>query len=130
MKKLLSRLILFAVAFLACHSSHAATHPGLGISSQQRYRAVRDGDDYIVNGAKIWTSYAQFADWIFCLVRTSSEGKKQEGISFLLIDMKSPGITVQPIILLDGTHEVNEIHFDDVETARGWTVGAPGGVRS
>lgn len=88
------------------------------------------GDHYIVNGQKTWTTLGQYADMIFCLVRTSNEGKRQEGISFLLIDMKSPGVEVRPIILLDGEHEVNEIFFTDVrvpaenligEENRGWT---------
>ena len=93
-------------------------------------KAVLDGDDYVVTGTKIWTTYAQFADWIFCLVRTSSEGKKQEGISFLLIDMKSPGIKVNPIETIDGHHSLNEVEFNDVrvpvanrigEQDKGWT---------
>ncbi|KXF50755.1 acyl-CoA dehydrogenase [Rhodococcus sp. SC4] len=78
-------------------------------------RAVRDGDDYIVNGQKTWTSRAQHADWIFCLVRTDPDAPKpQAGISFLLIDMATPGITVRPIKLIDGGHEVNEVFFDNV----------------
>jgi len=77
-------------------------------------RAVREGDHYIVNGQKTWTTLGQYANWIFCLVRTNPEAKKQEGISFLLIDMKTPGITVRPIITVDGAHEVNEVFFDDV----------------
>lgn len=93
-------------------------------------KAVRDGDDYIVNGTKTWTTLAQYADWIFCLVRTDPDAKKQEGISFLLIDMKTPGITVRPIITIEGGHEVNEVHFEDVrvpvsnrigEENKGWT---------
>jgi alkylation response protein AidB-like acyl-CoA dehydrogenase len=93
-------------------------------------RAVLDGDDYVVNGAKIWTSYAQFSDWIFCLVRTNSDGKKQQGITFLLIDMKTPGIKVNPIISIDGHHSLNEVEFNDVrvpvanrigEQDKGWT---------
>lgn len=93
-------------------------------------RAVRDGDSYIVNGTKTWTTLAQHADWIFCLVRTNDTGRKQEGISFLLIDMKTPGVSVTPIITIDGTHEVNEVHFQDVrvpadnligEEGKGWT---------
>ncbi|MGB5326270.1 MAG: acyl-CoA dehydrogenase family protein [Pseudomonadales bacterium] len=93
-------------------------------------RATRDGEHYIVDGAKIWTSYAQYADWIFCLVRTSSEGKKQNGISFLLIDMTLPGITVNPIVGIDGRHTLNEVVFDKVrvpasgligEENHGWT---------
>ncbi|MEA3395339.1 MAG: acyl-CoA dehydrogenase family protein [Pseudomonadota bacterium] len=79
-----------------------------------RTRAVLQGDHYVVNGQKTWTTYAQHADWIFCLVRTSTEGKPQAGISFLLIDMKTPGITVRPIRLLDGECEVNEVFFSDV----------------
>ncbi|MBI36530.1 MAG: pimeloyl-CoA dehydrogenase large subunit [Alphaproteobacteria bacterium] len=77
-------------------------------------RAIRDGDYYIVNGAKTWTSFAQHADMMFCLVRTSTEGKKQAGISFLLIDMKSPGIEVRPIITMDGGDEINDVLFEDV----------------
>ncbi|MDH7942390.1 acyl-CoA dehydrogenase family protein [Pseudohongiella sp. SYSU M77423] len=92
--------------------------------------AVRDGDHYVVNGTKTWTTLGQHADWIFCLVRTDSTVKKQEGISFLLIDMKTPGIKVSPIVLLDGEPEVNEVHFDNVrvpaenligEENKGWT---------
>jgi alkylation response protein AidB-like acyl-CoA dehydrogenase len=98
-------------------------------------RAVRQGDHYVVNGSKIWTTLAQYADWIFCLVRTSTEGKPQDGISFLLIDMKSPGIRIEPIITADNTrvanrHEVNQVFFTDVkvpvenlvgEENKGWT---------
>jgi pimeloyl-CoA dehydrogenase large subunit len=76
--------------------------------------AKRDGDFYVVNGQKTWTTLAQYADWIFCLVRTDPAAKKQEGISFLLIDMKSPGVTVRPIQTIDGGREVNEVFFDDV----------------
>src|SRR5690606_28102390 len=92
--------------------------------------AVRDGDDYIVNGTKIWTSLGQHADWIFCLLRTSHEEKKQEGISFLLIDMKTPGISVHPIITIDGKHALNSVTFENVrvpaenrigEEGKGWT---------
>ncbi|MGC1439675.1 MAG: acyl-CoA dehydrogenase family protein [Burkholderiaceae bacterium] len=94
-------------------------------------KAVRDGDDYIVNGSKIWTSHAQYANWMFCLVRTSSEGKKQQGISFLLIDMNTPGIRLQPIKHFYGAHVFNQIFFDDVRVPvanrvgaenEGWTV--------
>ena len=77
--------------------------------------AVRDGDKYIVNGQKTWTTLGQYGDWIFMLVRTNPDVKKQLGISFLLIDMKSPGVTVRPIQLIDGGHEVNEVFFDNVE---------------
>jgi alkylation response protein AidB-like acyl-CoA dehydrogenase len=80
-----------------------------------RTRAVRDGQDYIVNGQKTWTTLAQHADWIFCLVRTNPDApKRQAGISFLLIDMKTPGVTVRPIKLVDGSYEVNEVWFEDV----------------
>ncbi len=92
------------------------SEPGAGSDlASLRTSAVRDGDHYIVNGQKTWTTLGHYADWIFCLVRTSTEGKQQEGISFLLIDMKTPGVTVRPIILLDGEHEVNEIFFDNVK---------------
>lgn len=77
-------------------------------------KATRENNSYVVNGQKTWTTFAQHADWIFCLVRTNNEGKAQAGISFLLIDMKSPGVTVRPIKLLDGESEVNEVFFDDV----------------
>jgi len=85
--------------------------------------AVSDGDDYIVNGSKIWTSYAQHANMMFALVRTSTEGKKQEGISFLLIDMSTSGITVEPIINLEGVHELNQVFFDDVRVPKANRVG-------
>ena len=91
------------------------SEPGAGSDlASLRTRAERDGDHYVVNGQKTWTTLAQHADWIFCLVRTNREAKKQEGISFLLIDMKTPGITVRPLITIDGAHEVNEVFFDDV----------------
>lgn len=77
--------------------------------------AVRKGDVYVLNGTKIWTTLAQFADWIFCLVRTDKDCKPQAGISFILVDMKSPGITVTPIITADRSHEVNQVIFDNVE---------------
>jgi alkylation response protein AidB-like acyl-CoA dehydrogenase len=85
--------------------------------------AVRDGDFYVVNGQKTWTTLAQWADWIFCLVRTDTNAKKQAGISFLLIDMKSPGITVRPIHLIDGGYEVNEVFFDNVQVPADQLVG-------
>ncbi len=94
-------------------------------------RAVRDGDHYIVNGQKTWTTQGHFADWGFFLVRTDPDAKKQEGISFLLIDMTSPGITVRPIITIEGGHEVNDVFLDNVrvpvanligEENKGWTV--------
>lgn len=107
------------------------SEPGSGSDlASVRMRAVRDGDHYVVNGQKTWTTLGQHADWIFCLVRTNSEGRPQQGISFLLIDMKTPGVTVRPIIMLDGEHEINDVYFDDVrvpvanligEENRGWT---------
>ncbi len=112
------------------------SEPGSGSDlASLRTKAERQGDHYIVNGQKIWTTNAHYADWIFCLVRTSNEGKRQEGISFLLIDMKSPGIKIDPIYLVDGTrtpmrHEVNQVFFTDVkvpvenlvgEENKGWT---------
>jgi alkylation response protein AidB-like acyl-CoA dehydrogenase len=96
-----------------------------------RTTAVRDGDSYVVNGQKTWTTLGQYADWIFCLVRTDPQApKKQAGISFLLIDMATPGITLRPIKLVDGSFEVNEVFFEDVrvpadqlvgEENQGWT---------
>ena len=112
------------------------SEPGSGSDlASLRTKAEQQGDHYLVNGQKIWTTNAHFADWIFCLVRTSNEGKRQEGISFLLIDMKSPGIRIDPIYLVDGTrtpmrHEVNQVFFTDVkvpvenrvgEENKGWT---------
>ena len=80
-----------------------------------RTTAVRDGDEYVVNGQKTWTTLAQYADWIFCLVRTNPDApKRQAGISFLLIDMATPGVTVRPIKLIDGGYEVNEVWLEDV----------------
>ncbi len=107
------------------------SEPGAGSDlASLRCKAIRDGDHYVVNGQKTWTTLGQHANMIFCLVRTSSEGKQQEGISFLLIDMNTPGIEVRPIHLLEGTHEVNEVFFTDVqvpvenlvgEENKGWT---------
>ena len=96
------------------------SEPGAGSDlANLRTRAVRatdsGGDHYIVNGQKTWTSYAHWGDWIFCLVRTNTEAKAQEGISFLLIDMKTPGVTVRPIIMLDGAHAVNDVFLDNVK---------------
>ena len=96
--------------------SQGYSEPGSGSDlASLKTRAERVGDKFIVNGQKTWTTLGQYGEWIFCLVRTSSEGKPQTGISFLLIDMKSPGVTVRPIILLDGSAEVNEVFFDNVE---------------
>jgi alkylation response protein AidB-like acyl-CoA dehydrogenase len=107
------------------------SEPGAGSDlASLRTRAVRDGDHYVVNGQKTWTTLAQHADWGFFLVRTDTDAKPQEGISFLLIDMKSPGVTVRPIITLGGEHEVNEVWLEDVrvpienriyEENKGWT---------
>ncbi|MAD18141.1 MAG: pimeloyl-CoA dehydrogenase large subunit [Alteromonadaceae bacterium] len=107
------------------------SEPGAGSDlAALKTKAELDGDDYIVNGAKVWTTYAQYADWIFCLVRTDSSGKRQDGISFLLIDMKSPGITVNKISSIDDHHSLNEVVFDNVrvpvanrigEQDKGWT---------
>jgi alkylation response protein AidB-like acyl-CoA dehydrogenase len=92
------------------------SEPGAGSDlASLRCRAVRDGGHYVVSGQKTWTTLAQHADWIFTLVRTDPAAKKQEGISFLLIDMKWPGVVVRPIITVDGRHEVNEVFFDDVK---------------
>ncbi|MEU4840223.1 acyl-CoA dehydrogenase family protein [Nocardia sp. NPDC050799] len=89
-----------------------------------RTTAVRDGDSYIVNGQKIWTTLAQWADWIFCLVRTDPNApKKQAGISFLLFDVKSPGVTIRPIKLIDGGYEVNEVFFENVRVPADQLVG-------
>ncbi len=89
-------------------------------------RADDHGDHYLVNGQKIWTSYAHWADWVFCLVRTSREGRPQQGISFLLIDMKTPGIEVQPIRMMDGTHSLNAVFFSDVRVPKGNRIGEEG----
>ncbi|MGV8996483.1 MAG: acyl-CoA dehydrogenase family protein [Parvibaculaceae bacterium] len=107
------------------------SEPGAGSDlASLRTKAVLDGDHYVVNGHKIWTTLAQYADWMFCLVRTNADVKAQEGISFLLIDMKTPGITVRPIITMDGAHEVNEVFLENVrvpvenrigEENKGWT---------
>jgi alkylation response protein AidB-like acyl-CoA dehydrogenase len=109
------------------------SEPGAGSDlASLRTTAKREGTHYVVNGQKTWTTLGHMADWIFCLVRSDSVAdKKQEGISFLLIDMKSPGIAVRPLVLMDGGHEVNEVFFDDVrvpaanlvhEEGKGWTV--------
>ena len=107
------------------------SEPGAGSDlAQVKTRAELDGDHYVVNGQKTWTTLGQHANWIFCLVRTNPDVKKQEGISFLLIDMNSPGVTVRPIMLFDGEAEVNEVFFDNVkvpkenlvgEQNKGWT---------
>ncbi|MBS7777180.1 acyl-CoA dehydrogenase family protein [Acidovorax sp. CCYZU-2555] len=111
--------------------SQGYSEPGSGSDlASVKTRAERQGDHYLVNGQKTWTTLGQYGEWIFCLVRTSTEGKPQTGISFLLIDMKTPGVTVRPIKLLDGECEVNEVFFDNVkvpvenligEENQGWT---------
>ena len=111
--------------------SQGYSEPGSGSDlASVKTRAVREGNQYVVNGQKAWTTLGQYGDWIFCLVRTGTEGKPQAGISFLLIDMKSPGVTVRPIKLMDGEAEVNEVWFDNVEVPaenlvgeenKGWT---------
>ena len=115
--------------------SQGYSEPGAGsdlasLKCKAERRSTPSGDKYVVNGQKTWTTLGQYGEWIFCLVRTSSEGKPQTGISFLLIDMKSPGITVRPIVLMDGEPEVNEVWFDNVEVPaenligeenKGWT---------
>ena len=107
------------------------SEPGAGSDlARLKTRAVRDGDQYIVNGQKLWTSYAHWADMMFCLVRTDPDAKAQEGISFILIDMKIPGIEIRPIIGLDMGHTLNEVFLEDVrvpvenlvgEENKGWT---------
>jgi alkylation response protein AidB-like acyl-CoA dehydrogenase len=107
------------------------SEPGSGSDlASLKMRAERKGEVYVCNGQKTWTTLAQHADWIFCLVRTASDVRAQEGISFLLIDMKSKGVTVRPIIMLDGEHEINEVWFENVEVPvanrvgeenKGWT---------
>jgi len=108
------------------------SEPGSGSDlASLKTRAVADGDDYIINGSKIWTTHAHFADWMFALVRTSTEGKPQQGISFVLIPMDTPGIEVRPLITLGGHHEVNQVFLTDVRVPQanrvgeendGWTV--------
>jgi alkylation response protein AidB-like acyl-CoA dehydrogenase len=108
------------------------SEPGAGSDlASLKTKAERDGDDYIINGQKTWTTLGQHANKIFCLVRTSSEGKPQEGISFVLVDLDTPGIEMRPIRLLEGGYEVNEVFFTDVrvpvanrvgEENEGWTI--------
>jgi acyl-CoA dehydrogenase len=108
------------------------SEPGAGSDlASLQLRAVRDGDDYVLNGSKLWTTHAHWANRMFCLVRTLADGKPQAGITFLLLDMQSPGVRVRPIITLAGEHEVNEVFFEDVRVPvssrigdenQGWTV--------
>ena len=100
------------------------SEPGAGSDlASLRTSARRDGDSWVISGQKTWTTLAQYADWIFVLARTNPEAKKQEGISFFLVDMKTPGITVRPIQTIDGGHEVNEVFFDDVRATLDALVG-------
>jgi acyl-CoA dehydrogenase len=100
------------------------SEPGSGSDlASLKLKAEASGDDYIVNGSKIWTTHAHMADHIFCLVRTSNEGRPQQGISFLLVAMDSPGITVEPIITMAGDHEVNQVFFDNVRVPQGNRIG-------
>jgi alkylation response protein AidB-like acyl-CoA dehydrogenase len=106
------------------------SEPGAGSDlASLKTSARREGEDYILNGQKIWTTQAQHADWMFALVRTDNTGKKQQGITFLLVDMRTPGLTVRPIETIDGAHDANEVFFDDVrvpvenrigEEGKGW----------
>src|ERR1700760_4588342 len=108
------------------------SEPGAGSDlASLQLRAVQDGDDYVLNGSKIWTTHAHWANRMFCLVRTNFEGKPQAGITFLLLEMDTPGINVRPIITLAGEHEVNQVFFDNVRVPKsgrlgeendGWTV--------
>lgn len=103
------------------------SEPGAGSDlASLRMAAERDGDHYILNGTKLWTTGAHHADWIFCLVRTSKEEKPQEGISFILVDMKSEGISVDPIFTIDGFHHVNQVNFDNVKVPVGNRIGEEG----
>jgi alkylation response protein AidB-like acyl-CoA dehydrogenase len=107
------------------------SEPGAGSDlASLKMRATREGNEYVLNGQKTWTTLGQYADWIFCLVRTDPDVKPQRGISFILVRMDTPGITVRPIITMDGAHEVNEVYFENVrvpaenligEENKGWT---------
>jgi alkylation response protein AidB-like acyl-CoA dehydrogenase len=124
------QLFLPKIASLDYWFCQGFSEPGAGSDlASLRTQARRDGDDYVVNGQKLWTSTAHFADWCFLLVRTDPQARKQQGITYLLMDMKSPGITVRPIITLDGHHETNELFLEEVripvanrvgEENRGW----------
>ena len=103
------------------------SEPGAGSDlASLKTSAVRDGDHYVLNGQKIWTTQAQHADWMFGLFRTDNSGRKQEGITFLLLDMKTPGLTVRPIETIDGGHDANEVFFDDVRVPVANVVGQEG----
>ncbi|MBO9376186.1 pimeloyl-CoA dehydrogenase large subunit [Sphingomonas histidinilytica] len=126
------RRFLAATANLDIWWCQGFSEPGAGSDlASLKTSAVRDGDHYVLNGQKIWTTQAQHADWMFGLFRTDGSGKKQQGITFLLLDMKTPGITVRPIETIDGGHDANEVFFDDVrvpvanvvgEEGKGWDV--------
>ena len=108
--------------------SQGYSEPGAGSDlASLKTRAIRRGKHYVVTGQKTWTSYAQWADWMFCLVRTGEESRPQQGISFLLIDMRSPGITIRPIKTMDGCHHVNEVFLDEVNVPVENLVGDEGG---
>ncbi len=103
------------------------SEPGAGSDlASLTTRAVADGSDYVVNGAKTWTTFAHYADWMFCLVRTGAGGAKQEGISFVLIDMHAPGVSVRPIATIDGGREINDVFLDEVRVPRENLVGEEG----
>lgn len=109
------RRFLPAIANLDIWFCQGFSEPGAGSDlASLKTSAVRDGETYRVNGQKIWTTYAHEADWIFCLVRTDASGRKQQGITMLLLDLATPGITIRPIATIDGYHHVNEVFFDDV----------------
>ena len=119
-----TRSVLRRSAATTCRGFSPAKHywcqgfsePGAGSDlASLRTRAVREGDRYVVNGSKIWTTHAHFADHMFCLVRTDPNAKAQRGISFLLVDMRQPGVTVRPIRSIGGDHEINEVFLDNVE---------------
>ena len=124
------RRFLPAIANLDLWFCQGFSEPGAGSDlASLKTMAVCEGDQYRITGQKIWTTYAHEADWIFCLVRTDTSGRKQQGISFVLIDMATPGISVRPIPTIDGYHHVNEVFFEDVrvpaanlvgEEGRGW----------
>ncbi|HEU0203146.1 MAG TPA: acyl-CoA dehydrogenase family protein, partial [Burkholderiaceae bacterium] len=103
------------------------SEPGAGSDlAALRTEAIRDGDFYVVNGQKIWTTYAQWADWMFCLVKTTRDTQAQKAISFLLVDMRSPGVSVKPIPTMDGYHHVNEVWLENVRVPRDNLVGTEG----
>ena len=103
------------------------SEPGAGSDlASLKTSAVADGDDYVINGSKIWTTYAHWANMMFCLVRTAHTGKKQEGISFLLIEMDRPGIEVRPIVSIDGEHHLNQVFFTDLRVPKANLVGREG----